>query len=230
MCPACDGLGVRHDFDPDLLVPDPSLSVWDGAIAPVGPVKEMGKWRRHIFEGVAANLEADADGPPKGTMLKAPWRDLDPRWRNAWLYGTGRPHHRPPLAEPGQALVARREVGGRRHRAAGQVPQPAGGPMQRASSNRTCGACPAPTASGQRLNPQARAVRVGGKTLVELGAMPIGRVGPVLRRPGRPSRRRPAPTTSARPARRRSRGRSPRSCSRRSAAGSASCSTSACTT
>ena len=73
MCPACDGLGVRHDFDPDLLVPDPSLSVWDGAIEPLGPVKEMGKWRRHLFEGVAANLEADPDGPAKGTMLKGPW-------------------------------------------------------------------------------------------------------------------------------------------------------------
>ena len=81
MCPACDGLGVRHDFDPDLLVPDPSLSVWNGAIEPIGPVKEMGKWRRHLFEGVAANLEADPDGPPKGAMLKGPWCDLDPRWR-----------------------------------------------------------------------------------------------------------------------------------------------------
>ena len=81
MCPACDGLGIRHDFDPELLVPDPSLSVWDGAIAPLGPVKEMGKWRRHLFEGVAANLEADPDGPPKGTMLKGPWRDLDEKWQ-----------------------------------------------------------------------------------------------------------------------------------------------------
>src|SRR5438270_7854122 len=43
MCPACDGLGIRHDFAPELLVPDPSKSVWDGAIAPLGPVKELGK-------------------------------------------------------------------------------------------------------------------------------------------------------------------------------------------
>ena len=89
MCPACDGLGIRHDFDPELLVPDPSKSVWDGAIAPLGPVKGMGKWRRHLFEGVAANLESDPDGPPKGKMLKGPWRDLDEKWRRAWLYGTG---------------------------------------------------------------------------------------------------------------------------------------------
>src|SRR3954453_2452346 len=89
MCSACDGLGVRHDFAPDLLVPDPSLSVWNGAIEPLGPVKGMGKWRRHLFEGVAANLEADKDGPPKGSLLKGPWKDLEPRWRDAWLLGTG---------------------------------------------------------------------------------------------------------------------------------------------
>ena len=72
MCPTCDGLGVRHDFDPELLVPDPSLSVWKGAIAPLGAVSEIGKWRKHIFEGVAANLESDKGGPKKGTMLKGP--------------------------------------------------------------------------------------------------------------------------------------------------------------
>ena len=72
MCPRCDGLGVRHDFDPDLLVPDPTLSVWNGAIEPIGPVKAMGKWRRHLFEGVAANLEADPDGPPRGRCSKVP--------------------------------------------------------------------------------------------------------------------------------------------------------------
>ena len=89
MCLACDGLGIRHDFAPDLLVPNPALSVWDGAIAPLGPVKEIGRWRRHLYEGLAANLEADPDGPPKGSMLRGPWRDLDEKWRRAWLYGTG---------------------------------------------------------------------------------------------------------------------------------------------
>ena len=77
MCLACDGLGIRHDFAPDLLVPDPSLSVWDGAIAPLGPVRDLGRWRRHLFEGLAANLEADLDGPPKGAMLRGPWAELD---------------------------------------------------------------------------------------------------------------------------------------------------------
>ena len=140
MCPSCDGLGVRHDFDPDLLVPDPSLSVWDGAIAPLGPVKEMGKWRRHIFEGVAANFEADPDGPPKGTMLKGPWRDLDQECQRRLAPRHGRPDDRPPLEEPGQGLVARREVGGRGQRAAGQLPQVGRRARPRRSSSRTCGA------------------------------------------------------------------------------------------
>src|SRR6202453_118670 len=56
MCLACDGLGIRHDFAPDLLVPDAALSVWDGAIAPLGPVNQLGRWRRHLFEGLAANI------------------------------------------------------------------------------------------------------------------------------------------------------------------------------
>ena len=122
--PGCDGLGVRHDFDPDLLVPDPSLSVWDGAIAPLGPVKDMGKWRRHIFEGVAANLEADPDGPPKGTMLKGPWhRPRRASSQRVWLHGTGDRvivHH---WKNRRRGLVARREVGRRGHRAAGPLPQ-----------------------------------------------------------------------------------------------------------
>ena len=41
-----------------------------------------------------------------------------------------------------------------------------------------------PDCRGARLNPRARAVRVGGKTLVELGAMPIGQRRRILRRPG----------------------------------------------
>jgi excinuclease ABC subunit A len=175
MCPACDGLGVRHDFDPALLVPDPSLSVWNGAIEPLGPVKEMGKWRRHLFEGVAANLEADPDGPPKGSMLRGPWRDLDPRWQQAWLQGTGdrvivhRWKNREKMwshAEkwPGVAneLLARfRDASGGPTRAR----------LEPYMRSMTCPEC-----RGARLNPRARAVRVGGKTLVELGTWPIGRV------------------------------------------------------
>ena len=173
MCLACDGLGVRHDFDPDLLVPDPSLSVWDGAIAPVGPVKEMGKWRRHIFEGVAANFEADPDGPAKGTMLKGRWRNLDEEFKRVWLHGAGERmivHHwknRAKVwshAEKWEGVAT--ELLARYRKSAGGPTKAQLEPFMRSM---TC-----PDCRGARLNPRARAVRVGGKTLVELGAMPIG--------------------------------------------------------
>ena len=175
MCPGCDGLGTRQEFDPDLLVPDPSLSVWDGAIAPIGPVKGIGKWRRHLFEAVAANVEADKDGPGKGKMLKGPWRNLAPKWRDAWLHGLG-----------ARKIVCRWKSKGRGWSHVETWPGVATELMEKVRSNggagptraleaslrsRTC-----PDCGGGRLNPRARAVRVGGRSIVEIGAMPIGAV------------------------------------------------------
>jgi excinuclease ABC subunit A len=175
MCLSCDGLGVRHDFDPSLLVPDPELSVWDGAIAPLGPVQDLGRWRRHLFEGLAANVESDPDGPPKGAMLRGPWRKLDERHQRAWLYGTG-----------DRIIVHRWKTRIKVWSHAEKWPGVAnellnkyrgasGGPVRAALEpfmrSMTCPEC-----AGARLNARARAVTVGGQTLVALGAMPIDRI------------------------------------------------------
>src|SRR5262249_23160024 len=175
MCPSCDGLGVRHDFDPDLLVPDPSLSVAKGAIAPLGPLSDLGRWRRHLFEGLAANLESDPDGPPKDTLLKAPWRGLDPKGRHAILYGTGdRPIvHR--WKSKGKTWAHAERWEGVAVELLAKFKNATGGPTRAALEpfmrSMTC-----PDCRGARLNPRARSVRVGGRPLVELGALPIGRV------------------------------------------------------
>ena len=221
MCPACDGLGVRHDFDPDLLVPDPSLSVWEGAIEPIGPVKEIGRWRRHMFEGVAANLEADPDGPPKGTMLKGPWSDSTRSCRHAWLYGTGRPRHRPPLAEPGRRSGRTPRNGtGVATELLAKFTSANGGPLRRQA--RTVHAEHALSRlPGCAAQPARRAVRVGGKTLVELGALPIGQVARFFDAlAGHAGRRRQPPRRPFRSTR--SRSTIAEECSRRFAAGSAS--------
>jgi excinuclease ABC subunit A len=175
MCVSCEGLGIRHDFAPELVVPDPALSVWDGAIAPLGPVKEMGRWRRHLFEGVAANLEADDDGPPKGTMLKGPWRDLKDKWRRAWLYGTGERQIVYRWKNRSKIWSHAETWGGVANDLLSKYRGATGGPVRNQLEpymrSMTC-----PDCSGSRLNPRARAVKVGGKTLVELGSMPIGKV------------------------------------------------------
>jgi excinuclease ABC subunit A len=175
MCLACDGLGIRHDFDPDLLVPDPTLSVWDGAIAPLGSVKDLGRWRRHLFEGLAANLEADPDGPPKGTMLKGAWSKLDEKWRRAWLYGSGdrsivfRWKNRHKTWSHAEKWVGVAVELSAKYR--GTSGGPAKSQLEPFMRSMTCPEC-----QGTRLNPRARSVKVGGKTLVELGAMPVGRL------------------------------------------------------
>ena len=175
MCPGCDGLGVRHDFDPERLVPDPSLSVWNGAIAIVGPVKQMGRWRRHIFEGVAANLEADKGGPKKGTMLKGPWKDLDPKARQAWLQGTGERvivHH---WKGRGKTWSHAEKWPGVVDELLAKYRGATGGPSK-AKLEPYMRSVPCPDCGGSRLNPRARAVRVGGRTLAQIGSMPIGRL------------------------------------------------------
>ena len=173
MCPSCDGIGVKHDFDPDLIVPNPKLSVWQGAIEPLGAVKDMGRWRKHIFEGVAANFESDKGGPKKGTMLKGPWKDLDPKYRAIWLHGAGDRTivHRwvsrglsHPHAEKWEGVATELLA---KYKAA------TGGPIK-AKLEGYMRSMICPVCNGTRLNARARAVRVGGKSMVDIGAMPIG--------------------------------------------------------
>ena len=171
MCPECDGLGTKYSFDPDLLVPDPGLSFWDGAVPLVGPLKGMGKWRRHIFEGVAKSLGID---------LKTAWDKLPAAHRDQLLHGAGDAH-----------IVwewKQRGGGGWKHAGKweGVVPQllsqfkkTAAGP-RRMQLEKYMRVVPCPACKGQRLNPQARAVKVADKTLVQVGAAPIGELVPWL--------------------------------------------------
>lgn len=81
MCAYCDGLGTRFDFAPELLIPDPSKHFLSPCIAAFR--QKIGKWRKHIYQGVADHL---------GVSLKTPWRDLPAEARRAFLYGTGNEH------------------------------------------------------------------------------------------------------------------------------------------
>jgi excinuclease ABC subunit A len=165
MCPDCDGLGTRFSFDPDLLVPDPSLSFFDGAFPLIGRMRGMGRWRRHIYEGVAKTLGID---------LKTPWRDLPADHQNLLLYGAGDRHITFEWKQRGGSVW---KHGGKWE---GIVPQlsssfkkTAAGP-RRMQLEKYMRVMHCPTCDGQRLNAQAQAVRVGGKTLVEICAMSVG--------------------------------------------------------
>src|SRR5262249_32311231 len=91
MCKQCDGLGEIYSFDPERLVPNPELSFAHGAIELVGPWRDMGRWRRHIYKGVADTMERKLEIESE-TMLETPWKDLSPELKNYWLHGTGDEH------------------------------------------------------------------------------------------------------------------------------------------
>ncbi len=164
MCLSCDGLGKKIDFAEELLVPNPDKSFYQGAIEIVGPVTSMGRWRKHIYTGLANSKDFD---------LKTPWKKLTRQQRDWILYGT-----------PEKIICDWKARGGFIWRHAetweGVVPdlmasykKVAAGPrrMQLEKYMRTM-ICP--KCQGQRLNPQAAAVRVAGKTIIEAGGMPIG--------------------------------------------------------
>jgi excinuclease ABC subunit A len=165
MCPDCDGLGTRYTFDPGLLIPDPSVSFFNGAIPLVGKLRGMGRWRRHIYEGVAQTLGID---------LKTPWQRLPREQQELLLFGSGNRHITFEWKQRNGAVWKHGD------KWEGIIPQllssfkkTASGP-RRLQLEKYMRVVRCPTCLGQRLNAQARAVRVGGKTLVEVCALPVG--------------------------------------------------------
>jgi excinuclease ABC subunit A len=80
MCPECSGLGTRMEMDPDLVVPNPELSVNEGAVKPLGAVGEATTWGSDIVRAVARE---------RGIDLNQPWKGLSAEHRQVILFGTG---------------------------------------------------------------------------------------------------------------------------------------------
>jgi excinuclease ABC subunit A len=81
-CPRCHGLGFQRVIDPELIVPDPTLSISDGALQPW--IKAASMYHRRLLEAVA-----EANGIDVGT----PWQDLPEKDRQLLLDGTGSDKH-----------------------------------------------------------------------------------------------------------------------------------------
>src|SRR5436190_4348190 len=76
-CPRCTGLGSQMEIDPDLIVPDPSLSLNDGAILPWSTTDS--NYYDQLTQAIAERYEVDMDEP---------WEDLPEDMQDAFLYGT----------------------------------------------------------------------------------------------------------------------------------------------
>jgi excinuclease ABC subunit A len=182
-CPDCQGLGALWDFDPARIVPDPSRSLVDGAVAPWAAGD-----KRLVLEAVTAlgrNFDID---------ITVPFGKLPKRSRDLLLYGpsaaarsngTGNGHAGAGAAPMGAGAKpsARSKAGARlkdpygkgfegiipnlrrRYEQATWIDQADIEPYR---SLRPCEGC-----HGERLRPESRAVRVQGRTISQVVALPI---------------------------------------------------------
>ncbi|NUP80128.1 MAG: excinuclease ABC subunit UvrA [Nonomuraea sp.] len=167
-CPACQGQGVLHEVTEESLVPDPSLSIAEGAIA-----SWPGAWQGKNQRDILATLGHD---------IHRPWRDLPREERDRILFTDEEPvvtvH---PVREPGRIHrpYQGRYASARRLVLKAYASSASEKSRLRAERFMTRRACP--SCGGRRLRPEALAVTYAGKDVVELAAMPMSELAGVLR-------------------------------------------------
>ena len=142
-CPACTGLGTRFEVDPELVVPDPTKSLAEGALAP---------WSGARSEYFTRMVAAVAD--LGGFSLDTPWEKLTQGRQEArplrGRHQAGPPQVPQPLRAP--AFVPHRLRGHRPLAASAATPRPT--PTSCATTSRaTCARCPAPSAGAPGCGP-----------------------------------------------------------------------------
>jgi excinuclease ABC subunit A len=161
MCLECDGLGHCYSFDPELLIPDPPRSFRRGCVELLGEWRELGRWKRHIYQGVADTMERVL-GADTNTMLDTPWGELEDRYRDIWLWGTGDQHITFTWRGGAAPMKYGGEFGGivpdllEKYRSSKSWPQ-------RRKLEKYMRTLPCPVCNGRRLNGQAQSTKLGSE-------------------------------------------------------------------
>ncbi|MEU6140708.1 excinuclease ABC subunit UvrA [Streptomyces sp. NPDC047081] len=159
-CPECHGLGQVHGTTEELLVPDPSLSIREGAIA-----AWPGAWQGKNLRDILDTLGHDVDRP---------WRELPARDREWILFTDEQPvvtvhpvRDADRIQRPyqGTYMSARRYVMKTFSDTKSQT--------LRTKAERFLTSTPCPVCGGSRLRPEALAVTFAGRTIAELAALPL---------------------------------------------------------
>ncbi|MFJ4466482.1 ATP-binding cassette domain-containing protein [Streptomyces sp. NPDC089424] len=166
-CPRCQGLGEVHRTTEELLVPDPALSIREGAIA-AWPGAWQGKNLRDILDALGYDVDR-------------PWREL-PAGEREWILFTDeqpvvtvhpvRDADRIQRPYQGTYMSARRHVM--------KTFADSRSPALRARAERFLTGAPCPACGGSRLRPEALAVTFGGRTIAQLAALPLSRLADAL--------------------------------------------------
>jgi len=161
-CPSCDGIGYSMEFDPELIVPDPSLSLRDGAIAPWGETRSVYQMQR--LDALAKHFDFD--------IYHTPFSGLDKRVQDVLLSGS-----------KDEKISFFYEKAGRRHyyrqSFEGVIPHLARrymeteSPQIREELERYMNMNPCSSCNGGRLRPQSLAVLINDKNIHDITRLNI---------------------------------------------------------
>ena len=162
-CPKCDGLGSTTEFDPYLIVPNPELSLREGAVAPWANRNTV-----HFIEFL------DALTAHYGVDIYTPYKDLPERFKNALLYGSEnesitfyfeRNNRRFTYKRPFEGIIPKLE---RRYLETDSY-------QSREEIKQYMNFRPCPECQGTKLNRASRSVRVGGLTIFEITQLSVAK-------------------------------------------------------
>ncbi len=170
MCPDCTGLGMRHDFVLEKLISNPGKPIFKGATELVKAFGKIGRWRRHIFKGVAEAIELDCE-LLSGSFLKTKWEDIPEQAQRLFLYGMGKRHITYSWRHSGGVWKHGGTWNGYITDLIDEFHK-AKNPMRRRQLEKFMEVVPCHSCSGERLNPQARNVRIGSKAVSKLNVEP----------------------------------------------------------
>jgi excinuclease ABC subunit A len=164
LCPDCNGLGTSVEIDPELVVPDPTLSMDQGAIAPFGDrVSEKTNWTHSFIGQILAQLGID---------FSKPWNAMSKADRQTVLYGSGEREFK-------VKWEGRTGEGSFRTKWEGAIPQI----MRRFKQTQSEGAKrnysrfladqPCSLCRGTRLRSESAAVLFAGRSIIEVSSFTI---------------------------------------------------------
>src|SRR5947207_12473119 len=160
-CPACDGLGTKLYFDPDLGAHDDNRSLYDGAVSAWS--HSSSPYYTQTLESIARHFKQS---------MHTPWRDLPEKMRQTILYGSeGQPirmNYDDGLRQysterPFEGVLPNMERRFRETDSAWVREE-----LGRYQNSKTCEVC-----EGARLKPEALAVKIAGKSISEAAALSI---------------------------------------------------------
>ncbi len=164
-CPSCAGIGYKMEFDPELMIPDKSKSINDGAIAVLGWQSCMkdGSWTNATLMGLARKF---------GFSLDTPWKDLTEKAKDILLNGSPEEFEIQYKSQSSVSKVAYRitfeglmENTYRRYKETGERMRQEYEQFMRISPCKVCG--------GKRLKKESLAVTVGGRNIYDVTCLSV---------------------------------------------------------